>query len=1330
MIKNFHILLFLICFFVINSNKISSRNLRNLGTTQVTLSEIKSVLNDNGVLKFEIDLSGSPNLQSDKSYNLKILGKEGVATATCSYSIPTLSCQYECGSIYYGPIKIPKNSAASGTDVITFSSDVTLQQTVELTYKNAVIDFGTISNVETYTIKVYVNEELSDNAFYQLDINVNNDGQITNCTYFTSSGFLSCTYKGDKSKLIQLVKERTNGSIKWKNDDTYDFDKTVLLNFEVKNILGYDLDFVSGKWTFKLTQSSVNIQKEGYHFTINVLLNKQDNSNVKACAICTTTSEVYVQTCEVEKIVEPLDGNQESSDFVYLSKDQAETTIKLLDDSLSENKIMPQLKTLTFVKVYDLKFVNNFYEFKIEISDTDLRNDLYVQVDLFRESDSYHKANCTINGQVLSCVRDKTSGMQDQELFYFSFTKNKGSVTWSNAADQTSDTIKIPYEVELTHSESYYLKFDSSKWTFRLKVSTPNHAISKGSLTYVDISYGSGQTTAECEANSLATKGYTVEFTCECSSSLTDSQIPQSIVNKNTGTVTWKDYTSAYPIAKKIEFNFVKAYDLTWTNSESKWSFYVDFTDPYSLNPTTSQTYSIDFSYLDEGTNYYDSKANCQLKADGSKTFKCEYSNGSTPKRYLLFIRTTKTVDSKTVNWIEGITNYYQMPLNAELTFINGTLFYNDDKWNLNISVTVPTTVAFPAKSKLIIDINKDTVDQTMECIAEKNLLKCQTPITSQSTEELPTYALQRIKSDSSTVTWQNTETDNSLYYFYLKTKLNFISADHIEFTNNKWQFYLSTSTYPSKTKIIIDVLYGGVASTATCIKDSTILCTVDNASQDKNTLVKINHNKSTKSTITWNNVLVDKDIIASTGLNVQSVKRLSYQSNNKWEFIMNIASSNLPLNSAVQIDIEYTSGGATQSTTATCILTEQTVLTCIPDVDNQAKTDTLTISPTKSKGSVSYISDSDSLIIQNTKSLEFSKVYDLTLNGNKWQFKVLLTDTNLADQEKINIDVKINGGNEKAECELSIIDNIKLLTCTITKKNSYDRLILINNKRNQDLAWSNLDEDIELYVNYYITFENVYGGFYENKWKFALKYTPTQNTIDAIGNYALLDILVSNSKNAAKCEITEKFLLCEFDIQTGDDEVKIYGIKEFGTVKFNNNELTEEEKVIHPIEIILDNKEIYDYEYSSNLILFKIKGNLNKDNEEFEIAEDTITGVEIVITQAAGTKNETDAICFTNNINNSPVILSCEASGTVKDDEDSIDIKVGSNGKSNYVTFTSTTENISVHKTGEETKPGEETKSGEESQNTGNENKGNKGNKGFLMESNYIFLIGAILLF
>ena len=92
-------------------------------------------------------------------------------------------------------------------------------------------------------------------------------------------------------------------------------------------------------------------------------MKKQDFSFVK-----------WLTTRDVEKIVDPSDKSQESSDFVYLSEDQTDTTIKITDTSLSENKIMPQLKTLKKKKVYDLKFVNNHYEFKIEISETNLRN--------------------------------------------------------------------------------------------------------------------------------------------------------------------------------------------------------------------------------------------------------------------------------------------------------------------------------------------------------------------------------------------------------------------------------------------------------------------------------------------------------------------------------------------------------------------------------------------------------------------------------------------------------------------------------------------------------------------------------------------------------------------------------------------------------------------------------------------------------------------------------------------------------------------------------------------------------------------------------------------
>ena len=85
---------------------------------------------------------------------------------------------------------------------------------------------------------------------------------------------------------------------------------------------------------------------------------------------------------------------------------------------------------------------------------------------------------------------------------------------------------------------------------------------------------------------------------------------------------------------------------------------------------------------------------------------------------------------------------------------------------------------------------------------------------------------------------------------------------------------------------------------------------------------------------------------------------------------------------------------------------------------------------------------------------LGFQKVYDLQLVNSNWNFKLLLSESNLRDEETISIDIELNGVNKKAECT----KNENLFTCSINKENNYDRLKLINNESNQDLVWSNLD--------------------------------------------------------------------------------------------------------------------------------------------------------------------------------------------------------------------------------------------------------------------------------
>ena len=61
---------------------------------------------------------------------------------------------------------------------------------------------------------------------------------------------------------------------------------------------------------------------------------------------------------------------------------------------------------------------------------------------------------------------------------------------------------------------------------------------------------------------------------------------------------------------------------------------------------------------------------------------------------------------------------------------------------------------------------------------------------------------------------------------------------------------------------MITDILYDGQSSTATFIKSTKILYTVDNDGQSKTILVKINPPKTNKSTITWNSLSGDNEDI------------------------------------------------------------------------------------------------------------------------------------------------------------------------------------------------------------------------------------------------------------------------------------------------------------------------------------------------------------------------------------------------------------------------------------------------------------------------------------
>ena len=1226
MIKNYYILVLLILLLSFNYAKSSSKNLRKLTNTEISISEATKLTNEGKILKFAISWTGISDLAPETTCDLKILYKKAEPTASCSFDGSKLNCEYNCNEAYYGSIKIPTSTIdLDGENTLQIKNELTLQQTVELTYQKAYVLFYSTLSTTIYEFQIYVGEnDIEDNAFYQLDILYNgNNNKVLDCEYTTSTTtpsekYLKCTYQANKVNLLQLTGTQNDGSIKWKNEPIPNFEKDVKLKFEVKKIYGYNLSLDGNKWKFYLHSSEINVEKEGYYYTINVLISKSSNdADISAKALCKTIN--YHSECTIEYNLSG-EEEQQSNYLIYLSNDQTDATIIVKDDSLKQKKIISREITLNFVKAYYLQYTDKLWKFKIDITDDGLREGLNVTIDL-SEGTFGRTASCTHSNKILSCVKDQT--VSQFELIYLVFQKKSGSVTWKNK-DSTSPKIKIPFEMTLTYQNSYYLKYDDSKskWTFKLFVKNQNLNIPRDSLITIDILYDESQKTiAQCEKNNSTSTFQSATFTCECE--LTNDKTLKLTNNKESGSITWNGLTEGTSIAKIIEFKFVNAYNMVFTDSDKTWSFDVQFEDPKKLNPTTTSQYYLDLKYKDilySSTILKHVRANCVLKEENSNIFSCKAKfNDVNAKKYLLYVASEPIIiDPYTINWIEGIDSQYQIFLKTELTFVKGHIKY-DNTWLINIEVANLSS-DIPLNSKVLLDIVKNEGEDTIECIIESTTsLKCDTKITSEDLSALPSYTLKR--SGSSGLIWKNAQENDDFFYFILETTLDFNKADRMTFISNKWKFNLETSNFPAKYKIIIDILYDAGASTATCIKEITkTSCEVDKGGQSNSATIKIKKDK-TSGTITWNSLSEDKNIE---------------------------------------------------------ILSEDDI-----------------------------------------KQLKFKTVSDLSLNGNNWVFTVELETTTLTESDNpIEIDIKINDSKSKAQCSISSL----ILTCSKTKENSYDRIKLINNNENPYIKWTNLNNEIELYVLYDINFINSYGGFHENKWKFNMKYErPASNTINVNDNYALLGISVGNNDETAKCKITEKFLLCEsqHSTQSINDVIKIQGkgTNNIGTVTISNS-IDEDKKSFQPISISLEKQEISNYAYSNNLIKFNIKGDL-KNNAETEIAEKTISGVKIVINKKDGNKSELDAICLTNEITNSNIniVLSCEASGTINENEDDVDIKVGSDGKSNYVTFYSIQGDIKVYTHEEaETKP--------EESNT------KKKNNALLMEYNYLFVFGLLLLF
>ena len=951
MTRNYYIFLFFIYFSFLNAN-----NLRNLQSITVTNAGNVNHESGSNKLTFEVQLGSNPNIEGE-SVTLTIEVKAAPVSrtlVTCSYVSSTnkLTCAYTPNEPYYGIIKLPKalyeNSAA--TLKLKLNSEVIIKQEVELAFQKA-YNLEAAGTGSSFLIDCE-GGSLPDDAFVQVDVTKNGTEAVADCTFSNSK--LNCKVADNVRQFYKISKNIKNGSIKWTN--SANVDENILLNLPANSHTygyGFKAEYKSDKWTFVFHQGSLFAY--GYYYELKTLLDKIDGTTVTTFSKCNVNKD-YDHECTVQS------DQQAETDLLYLCK----------DDTCSSKNGITQKISLSFQNAYGLKYTTDIkWTFEIDVLETSIRDGMNVSVSIERNSgNQLGTASCTFTQKKLSCKIDNSQQFED-DFYFLLFDKDYASVTWKNPLPSK---FKLPLETSLEFISGYELTYNGTFWNFKLDVMLTTK-IPENGLILVDI-LSSPPGVARCEGN--VENRANAETTFSCSSDLSESATLAINKNKVSGSITWSGGITgdSASIDRVIKLTYKKAYDMTF-ESDNKWKFFIECEDTSILS--SSDKYILELKYKESKTS---NQVACQAECSLAQTniLSCSItslSSSTSSKDYLLLMKYPTNINNlKAIIWNSPISDE-TIILKTDLTFSKGTLSIAGS-WNLELNVNNPKNGALPIDSKVIIGIKKGTENLDITCNVESELLlKCDTKI---NTAELPALTLNRGRTQATSITWTNTETNEDFYYFYLNTQLDFISAYDLKFnSNNKWEFKLETSSFPEKTKIIIDILYDNKPSTATCIKESNqqISCIVDEETQSKDTLTKIYQVKSSKSTIDWRSIDGIQDIIMTASLNVNSITDVKYEGN-KWSFKMNVESCDLPVNSKVKIDILYQQ----KANTATCTLNDdKTLFLCNPDIATQTKDDKFKIISTQRSGSVTYTNSESNLSFEgeadNTEIKDNTEITD-----------------------------------------------------------------------------------------------------------------------------------------------------------------------------------------------------------------------------------------------------------------------------------------------------------------------------------------------------------------
>lgn len=474
------------------------------------------------------------------------------------------------------------------------------------------------------------------------------------------------------------------------------------------------------------------------------------------------------------------------------------------------------------------------------------------------------------------------------------------------------------------------------------------------------------------------------------------------------------------------------------------------------------------------------------------------------------------------------------------------------------------------------------------------------------------------------------------------------------------------SDTFHKESTFSLDIKINGISNEglAFCTQNGNIvsnklilLCKPENK-VSKNNLISLNSEKSDYSSITLTKAITEEILIGGE-INNQNVGKKKFNGG-EWSFEINVY-DDYPTNSVIKIDLIYNE----QKATGTCTFSEEKKFLCSPDVNTQNSDDIFTISPNKESGSVTF---KDNEKISFNEYVKYLKAYDLQFINNVWKFKIKV-ESNIEDGTTVIIGVNVDNSPTTANCQLASL----LLTCEISLDGQKisNEIQINNNQPKPEIKLENPNNIVDLYMNYEIHFNKVYGGFYNNQWLFYIYYD--KNTVDenVLKKKVILDIKVHSQSTTALCIILSTSLLkctSRHDNQYILDSLYIPRNKEanLGTISFDQD--LSQDMAIEPLKLKIDYKSSLA-EKNNNKLKFVINGELS-NALDINIEEGTITEIQVIKDQIID--NLADATCLTSRIKKeveSTVSLNCEMDGNIGKEKEFY-LYMDEDGTSKSVTF------------------------------------------------------------